>query len=96
MALQKSKTTRGITADYWQIHHTNYNKDTGKTSALLRCYVSADVRTASMADFLDLPEFRTIVEYKGDLTTAELYVKCKESATVDGVETNFFVDAEDC
>ena len=96
MALRKSKTARGITADYWQIHHKNYNKDTSKTSALLRCYASADVRARNAADFLDLPEFRTIVEFDGDLTTAELYAKCKESMLIDGVETNWLADAEDC
>ncbi|WP_321377088.1 hypothetical protein [Trichococcus shcherbakoviae] len=96
MALRKTKNARGVSGDYWQIHHKNYNKDTGKTSAELRCYVSADVRTTDAADYLDMSEFRTIVEFDGDLTTAELYAKCKESAPVDGAETNWFVDAEDC
>ena len=107
MALQKSKTVHGITGNYWQIANKNYIKDTGKTSILLRCYVSAEVRAAGLGDFIGMPEFQEIKEFEGDLTTAQCYTQAKASVMSEAVgiegeegyvapaETNFFVDAMD-
>jgi hypothetical protein len=95
MALQKSLTARGVTGNYWQIANKNYVKDTGKTSALLRCYVSAEVRDTGLENNIAIPEFQKIVEFDGDLTTAEVYTAAKASLLVQDVETSFFVNATD-
>jgi len=95
MALQITRTARGIAGNYWQIWHKNYDKDTGKTSVRLRCYASADERAIGLENFIAMPEFQVIREFAGDLTTAECYTQVKNSVIVDGVETNFFANATD-
>ena len=96
MALQKSKTARGVTGNYWQIANKNYVKDTFKTAVLVRCYVSAEVRATGIDADIQMPDFQVIREFAGDLTTAECYEQLKARAVVDGVETNWFADATDC
>lgn len=96
MALNKAKIVHGVTGEYWQIANKNYAKDTGKTAVLLRCYVSTGVRATGLENFINMPEFTIILEFDGDLTTAECYAAAKASVIVDAAETNFFVDAQDC
>jgi hypothetical protein len=97
MALQKSKTVNGVVGDYWHIAYKTFIKDSGKTSILLRCYVSAAVRATGVGNFIDMQAFRTIREFDGDLTTAECYTQAKVGVKdAAGNETNFFADATDC
>lgn len=96
MALQKSVTIHGVTGEYWQLADKNYSKDSGKTTARLRCYVSAAVRETGLDNFIGMPDFQKIIEADGDLTTAEMYAAAKVSAIVDEVETNIFANAVDC
>lgn len=95
MALDKELTIHGVTGRYWQICNRNFCKDRMVTAINIRCYVSAEVRAESAGNFIDMPGFLLIREFDGDLSTAECYTQLKVSQIVDGVETNFFVDAED-
>lgn len=92
MALIKSKTIKGVNAEYWKIIHTDNNFRTGKTTVNLGVYVSEEARQDNVMNYLETENF----EFDDvDLTRAEQYAKIKESKIVDEVETNWFADAVD-
>ena len=109
MALKKSKTVKGIKADYWKIYRNDQNIVENKTCVRLGLYPSKEVRDLDAMNFIELQAFT----FDGvDYTREDLYAKIKESNLVqdtneDGspkvdendepvmVETNWFSDAED-
>ena len=109
MALLKSKTVKGIKADYWRIYRNDQNTAEDKTCVRLGLYVNKDARDLGVMNFLEVQAFT----FDGvDYTREDLYAKIKESNKVQDtnedetpkvdengepvmVETNWYADAED-
>lgn len=102
-----SITINGITGTYWQICTTTYNKDTNKTAAILRCYISSTVRQEGLDHYIDMAAFKKRVEFVGNLSVSELYIEIKKSVmsesytdpyngrVTEPVELNWFADSTD-
>jgi len=88
MALKKSKSIKGIQADYWRIYRNDQNTAEDKTCVRLALYANKDARDAGVMNFLDLQAFT----FDGvDFTREQLYVKIKESKA----ETRVITEAVD-
>jgi hypothetical protein len=83
MALQKSKTSKGITASYLQIYKQSYDKNSNKTLSRMRTYVDKSARDAGINNFIDIPEFKYVREFDGELTIAQAYEAWKKPIMQD-------------
>lgn len=111
MALQLSRASKGVQANYWKITHSSYSVFGNQTSLTLALYISKETRDAGLNNFLETETF----QFDGFLTQAEMYAKIKESkigkreitpavyeettlitpAVTEEYETNVFVSAID-
>jgi hypothetical protein len=92
MALEKEKTIKALSLNYWKVINVRVNYVTGKTEVTLGLYGDADCRADSASNFYHCES----VTFDGvDHTRADLYGFIKMSVIVDEQETNFFVDALD-
>lgn len=83
MALNKSKTSKGVTGAYWQIYKNDYNKDTNKTLSRMRCYVDKATRDSGINNYLDMIDFKVNRTFDGELNVAECYEAWKTPILVD-------------
>lgn len=83
MALNKEKTSKGITASYLQIYKQSYDKNSNKTLSRIRTYVDKSARDASVNNFIDIPELKYAREFNGELTVAQAYEAWKEPIMQD-------------
>jgi len=93
MALKLTTEYKGLTAEYWKILKADHDFSSGKVVVRLALYKDQTTRNADINNFIDIKAF---VFDNGDTIREDLYAKIKESKIVDEVETNPFVNAEDC
>ncbi len=96
MALLKNKTlNNGIEINYW-VAQPRYNAISKSTEILMYGFLNQEARDEDMIqlDRVVLPPI------EGHKTIEEVYAYVKESKKItnedEEIETNFFVDAEDC
>jgi len=68
----------GVTAEYWQIYKTDYNKDSNKTLSRMRCYVNATARSEGIGNYINMPDFLEAKSFNGEKSVAECYAAWKE------------------
>lgn len=69
MALQKTKTFKGVDTTYHCIILTGYSKLDNKTTCEIGSYLNKSVRDENIGNFI----FSTPFRYEGELTRDELY-----------------------
>lgn len=75
MALQLTKKSKGIDANYWKIIESNYNVFGNSTNLKLALYINKEARQEGLNNYLEVEQF----SFEGFLTQSEMYAKIKES-----------------
>jgi len=90
MALQLTKKTKGIDANYWKIVRSTYDAMGNQTRVTLALYYNKISREENINDFIEVKDFYL----EGFLTQAEMYVKIKKSSTGERVVKSAITEGE--
>ena len=90
MALQLTKKSKGIDANYWKIINSNFDAFGNQTRATMVLYLNKNTRNDDINDYLETKNFY----FEGFLNQAEMYTEIKKSSLGKRVLTPAIVEGE--